>query len=126
MTDENMDIEKHITDRFNVQQVLGKGVCQKNISSLIDILISQAYGIVWKCEDKENGNQVVALKKIFSAFQNATDAQRTFREIIFLQALSDHDNIVTLLDVINAHNDKDIYLVFEFMGMSGASRFKLI
>lgn len=99
MTDENMEIEKHITDRFNVQQVLGKG----------------AYGIVWKCEDKENGNQVIALKKIFSAFQNATDAQRTFREIIFLQALSDHDNIVTLLDVINAHNDKDIYLVFEFM-----------
>lgn len=32
MTDENMDIEKHITDRFNVQQVLGKGVCQKNHS----------------------------------------------------------------------------------------------
>jgi len=94
-----MDLEKHITDRFNVQTVLGKG----------------AYGIVWKCEDRENGNAVVALKKIFSAFQNATDAQRTFREIIFLQALSDHDNIVTLLDVINAHNDKDIYLVFEFM-----------
>jgi len=94
-----MEIEKHITDRFNVQQVLGKG----------------AYGIVWKCEDRENSNQVVALKKIFGAFQNATDAQRTFREIIFLQALSDHDNIVTLLDVINARNDKDIYLVFEFM-----------
>jgi mitogen-activated protein kinase 15 len=71
---------------------------------------------VWKCEDRENTNQVVALKKIFGAFQNATDAQRTFREIIFLQALSDHDNIVTLLDVINARNDKDIYLVFEFMG----------
>lgn len=27
----------------------------------------------------------MALKKIFGAFQNATDAQRTFREIIFLQ-----------------------------------------
>ena len=25
---------------------------------------------------------VVALKKIFDAFQNATDAQRTFREIM--------------------------------------------
>ena len=30
---------------------------------------------------------VVALKKIFDAFQNATDAQRTFREIMYLQAL---------------------------------------
>ena len=29
--------------------------------------------------------QVVALKKCFDAFQNATDAQRTFREIMFLQ-----------------------------------------
>jgi len=55
------------------------------------------------------------LKKIFGAFQNATDAQRTFREIIFLQGLADHENIITLLDVINAENDKDIYLVFEYM-----------
>lgn len=30
-------------------------------------------------------DSVVALKKIFDAFQNATDAQRTFREIMFLQ-----------------------------------------
>lgn len=28
---------------------------------------------------------MVALKKVFDAFQNATDAQRTFREIMFLQ-----------------------------------------
>jgi mitogen-activated protein kinase 15 len=33
---------------------------------------------VWKALDKKNGNDV-ALKKIFDAFQNATDAQRTFR-----------------------------------------------
>lgn len=31
----------------------------------------------------------MALKKIFDAFQNATDAQRTFREIMFLYEL-DH------------------------------------
>jgi len=99
MSEDNMNLEKHIKDRFVIQNVLGQG----------------AYGIVWKCEDRENNNQICALKKIFSAFQNATDAQRTFREIIFLQALSDHENIVTLLDVINARNDKDIYLVFEFM-----------
>lgn len=58
----------------------------------------------------------MALKKIFGAFQNATDAQRTFREIIFLQGLVDHENIVSLLDVLKADNDKDIYLVFEYMG----------
>ena len=57
------------------------------------------------------------MKKIFGAFQNATDAQRTFREIIFLQELADHENIITLLDVMKADNDKDIYLLFEYMGM---------
>jgi hypothetical protein len=33
--------------------------------------------------------EVVALKKVFDAFQNATDAQRTFREIMFLQVIND-------------------------------------
>jgi len=73
-----------------------------------------AYGIVWKVREKET-NETLALKKIFGAFQNSTDAQRTFREIIFLQELADHENIITLLDVLRADNDKDIYLVFEYM-----------
>ena len=39
---------------------------------------SGAYGHVWKAKDKKTGS-IVALKKIFDAFQHATDAQRTFR-----------------------------------------------
>ena len=67
----------------------------------------------------------MALKKIFDAFRNKTDAQvnnigiifkRTFREITFLQEFSGHPNIIKLLSVIRAQNDKDIYLVFEYMG----------
>ena len=69
---------------------------------------------MWKSTDKRT-RQTVALKKIFDAFQNATDAQRTFREILFLQELAGHENIVRLLDVIKAENDKDIYLVFDYM-----------
>lgn len=34
----------------------------------------QAYGIVWRAIDKKD-RSVVAIKKIFDAFQNATDAQ---------------------------------------------------
>jgi len=98
MSSNNEDIDAHILSRYDIQQKLGKG----------------AYGIVWKVRDKEN-NQTLALKKIFGAFQNSTDAQRTFREIIFLQELADHENIITLLDVMRADNDKDIYLVFEYM-----------
>lgn len=75
----------------------------------------QAYGIVWKAVDQKTGT-VVAVKKIFDAFRNQTDAQRTFREIMFLQHFGDHPNIIRLLDVHRADNDKDIYLVFEYMG----------
>ncbi|XP_078124043.1 mitogen-activated protein kinase 15 isoform X2 [Sander vitreus] len=40
---------------------------------------------------------------------------RTFREIMFLQEFGDHPNIVKLLNVVRAQNDKDIYLIFEYM-----------
>ncbi|NXW80600.1 MK15 kinase, partial [Hirundo rustica] len=73
-----------------------------------------AYGIVWKAIDRKTG-ETVAIKKIFDAFRNRTDAQRTFREIMFLQEFGEHPNIVKLLNVIQAENDKDIYLIFESM-----------
>mmetsp|Transcript_855 Transcript_855/g.1259 ORF Transcript_855/g.1259 Transcript_855/m.1259 type:complete len:396 (+) Transcript_855:139-1326(+) len=92
------DVDKRVLQKYELGQLLGKG----------------AYGIVWKATEKKT-RQTVALKKIFDAFQNATDAQRTFREIMFLQELHDHPNIVTLLNVMKADNDNDIYLVFEYM-----------
>jgi mitogen-activated protein kinase 15 len=64
---------------------------------------------------KKKSQETVALKKIFDAFQNDTDAQRTFREIMFLQELSDHENIIQLLNVVKAENDRDVYLIFEHM-----------
>ena len=73
-----------------------------------------AYGIVWRAMDKKT-KDVVALKKIFDAFQNSTDAQRTFREIIFLQQMAGHENIVELCNLLKADNDRDIYLIFEYM-----------
>jgi serine/threonine protein kinase len=71
---------------------------------------------VWKVSDKRTG-EILALKKVFDAFQNATDAQRTYREISFLTALGRHENIVHLVNVIKADNAKDIYLVFDFLGL---------
>lgn len=75
----------------------------------------QAYGIVWKAMDRRT-RQPVALKKCFDAFRNATDAQRTFREVMYLQELAGHDNIIRLVNIVRAENDRDIYLVFEYMG----------
>ena len=58
---------------------------------------------------------MIALKKIFDAFTNSTDAQRTYREVIFLQQLTNHENIISLQSIIRAENDKDLYMVFDFM-----------
>jgi len=86
------------------------------VTAVVCVSFMQAYGIVWKAVDKKTG-EVVAVKKIFDAFRNQTDAQRTFREIMFLQEFGDHPNVIRLHNVVKAENDKDIYLVFEFMGL---------
>ncbi|KRZ70574.1 putative serine/threonine-protein kinase C05D10.2 [Trichinella papuae] len=93
------DVDNHVSCRYQIKRRLGKG----------------AYGIVWKAVDKQNGNRIVALKKIFDAFRNQTDSQRTFREIMLLLEFRRHPNIIKLLRVIRATGDRDIYLIFEHM-----------
>ena len=34
---------------------------------------------------------------------------------MFLQELNNHENIIKLLNIIKAENEKDLYLVFEYM-----------
>lgn len=55
-------IAAHIQKRFQKIQKIGSG----------------AYGYVWKVKDCKS-NKIYALKKVFLAFQNDVDAQRTFR-----------------------------------------------
>jgi len=87
---------------------------QNKVEQTLILIGKGAYGVVFKASDKRNG-QIVGLKKIFDAFQNSTDAQRTYREIMLLQELNGHENIIRLLNVIKAENDKDIYLIFDYM-----------
>lgn len=48
----------------------------------------QAYGVVWKATCRKS-KRVVALKKIFDAFQNSTDAQvRMSKSCLELRLLS--------------------------------------
>lgn len=83
------DVEQQIREKYELYKRLGKG----------------AYGIVWKATDKRT-KDTVALKKIFDAFRNQTDAQRTFREIMFLQEFGRHPNIIKLFNILRAENDK--------------------
>lgn len=91
-------VENHIIKRFVMHKKIGKG----------------AYGVVFKATDKKT-KEVVALKKLYEAFRNDTDSQRSFREVMLLQELNGHDNIIRLLNVIKAENNLDLYLVFEYM-----------
>ena len=92
------EIESHILKRYELLNKQGK----------------DSYGIVFKAVDKKT-HETVIIKKCFDAFQNATDSQRKYREIMILLELNGHENIIRLLNVIKAENDKDIYLVFEYM-----------
>lgn len=78
----NEELEYQIYKRFDILERIGSG----------------AYGVVFKVVDRRNG-EVGALKKICDAFQNRTDSQRTYREILYLSEVV-HPNVVKLLDVI--------------------------
>ena len=73
-----------------------------------------AYGVVYKVVCKES-NTVLALKKNFDCYRVASDAQRTYREVVFLKAMRQHENIVKLVGVYSAENKKDLNLTFEYM-----------
>lgn len=90
-------IDAHITDKYKIGELIGSG----------------AYGHVWKVEDKIT-HRHYALKKVFGAFRNNIDAQRTYREVQILQKIH-HPNIIRLFKVLGADNKEDLYLVFELM-----------
>lgn len=89
------EVEEHVLKNYDIRRRIGKGV---SAGSGMDVLPAcsplslslppQAYGIVWKSVDRRTG-EIVALKKIFDAFSNQTDAQRTYREVMFLQVIGD-------------------------------------
>jgi mitogen-activated protein kinase 15 len=56
------EVESHILQDYEIKKIKGSG----------------AYGHVWKVIEKATGKEK-ALKKIFDAFQNDIDAQRTYR-----------------------------------------------
>ena len=91
------EIEEHVLRLYEPKKLMGSG----------------AYGHVWRVADRKN-KTTFALKKIFDAFQNTTDSQRTYRELTLLSQL-EHPNIVGLQKAIRAKNNRDLYLVFELV-----------
>ena len=105
-----------MTTKKNTSHDIDKSISPNVLYSYaIDKLIGKgAYGLVWKAYRKTD-NQPVALKKIFDAFRNKEDAQRTFREVTYLKAFKGHPNIIQLLNIHRSWKNSDLYLVFECM-----------
>ena len=72
------NIDPHILKLFRIGELMGSG----------------AYGHVWTVEGRDDG-RLYALKKVFGAFRNSVDAQRTYREVLILKQLR-HRNIIKL------------------------------
>ena len=77
MTDHEK-VESHILKRFEVVKKTGSGALQYRLE-VVDCRTRKPF----------------ALKKNFDAFQNPTDVQRTYREIMFLKKLK-HPNIINI------------------------------
>lgn len=91
-------VEKQVLRRLELCYRLGKGT----------------YGMVWKVIEKRT-RRVIVLKKCFDVLGRPEDAQRMYREIMYLQALKGHDNIIKMQHVIRAENGQDMYITFDFM-----------
>lgn len=70
------------------------------------------YGVVYLCDDTVTGQQV-ALKKIRLTEDDEGVPGTAIREISLLKELAGHENVVSLLDVVN--EKEMLYLVFEFL-----------
>lgn len=87
--------------KYRLEQVIGEG----------------SYGIVCSAVDTETGERV-AVKRIMRVFEEVPEATRTLRELKFLRLLKDHENIISIKDVLlpsNRENFDDVFVVLELL-----------
>ena len=96
--DPNEEIDNDVLRQYEFNQLVGRGT----------------YGVVWKARSKASRKHV-AFKKLFHCWRNQTDAQRAYREIMYLHAFNGHDNAAKLRKVMKSNDTKHIYMVFEYI-----------
>lgn len=87
--------------QYRLEQVIGEG----------------SYGVVCSAVNTVTGEKV-AVKRIMHVFEEAPEALRTLRELKLLRLLKNHENIITIRDVLlPSDRDRfdDIFVVLELM-----------
>lgn len=87
-----------LEDRFEIGESIGRG----------------RYGVVAKAYDRHT-NTEVAIKQVMDLLSNNSECEKLYREIRFLESFKQHQNILNLVNIIKSANDKDVYLVLEYM-----------
>eukprot|EP00177_Eucheuma_denticulatum_P005078 GFKZ01009255.1.p1 GENE.GFKZ01009255.1~~GFKZ01009255.1.p1 ORF type:complete len:551 (-),score=77.53 GFKZ01009255.1:1668-3320(-) len=87
--------------KYHLEQVIGEG----------------SYGVVCSAVDTVTQERV-AVKRIMRVFEEPAEATRTLRELKFLRLLKDHENIISIKDVLlPSDRDRfdDVFVVLELM-----------
>ncbi|OMJ87558.1 hypothetical protein SteCoe_10737 [Stentor coeruleus] len=99
-----------------LSKVMGSNFILDRRYTVLNTIGSGAYGVVVSAHDSITGENV-AIKKIEKAFEHATFAKRTLRELKILRLLS-HENIIRIktIQLPSSREDfEEIYLVSELM-----------
>lgn len=99
---EHETVDKEVTRRYHVGTRIGRG----------------CYGVVFEAQaiiGEDAHERPLAIKKILNAFRNGVDAQRVYRETMYMKAFCDHNNIIKIRDVLCSKDDRHLYLVMDLM-----------
>lgn len=84
---------------------------------IIDTVGQGAYGIVVAAHDKQENDELIAIKKIEKAFEHKIFTKRTLRELKILRRLH-HENIINIKTIMlpkSREEFEDIYVVSDLM-----------
>mmetsp|Transcript_37540 Transcript_37540/g.88232 ORF Transcript_37540/g.88232 Transcript_37540/m.88232 type:complete len:380 (+) Transcript_37540:73-1212(+) len=93
-------IDRDVARRYELISRIGRG----------------CYGVVFEVMLRDPTKfDKFAMKKVLYAFNNSTDAQRTYREVSYLMEFGSHTNILYVHDVLVSADDKHLYIVTDLM-----------
>ncbi|KAF4035983.1 Protein kinase domain [Phytophthora infestans] len=87
-----------VSSRYQFLNPLGKG----------------SYGVVCAAKDRDTG-QCVAIKKVTPMAKRTTDAKHTLREVLLLQHLGKHPNVISVHNLSANIKDDELYIVMDLM-----------